>query len=76
MSVDRVQPTAIRVGQTPVSASVGTEGGVVSAGVVNATVLLGAERFPFASIAATDQLNVVPGQRFGNVNVVFGGSTL
>ena len=52
-SVEAVHVNEIRVGTTDVVLSTGALGGVVSGGVVNVTVLLGAERLPRESTMTT-----------------------
>ena len=55
-SVEAVHVSEMRVGTTDVVLSTGALGGVVSGGVVNVTVLLGAERLPRESTVTTLKL--------------------
>ena len=55
-SVEAVQLSEMRVGTTEVVLSTGALGRVVSGGVVNVTVLLGAERLPRESTVTTLKL--------------------
>jgi hypothetical protein len=55
-STEAVHVNEMRVGTTDVVLSTGALGGVVSGGVVNVTVLLGAERLPRESTVTTLKL--------------------
>jgi hypothetical protein len=55
-STEAVHVSEMRVGTTEFVLSTGALGGVVSGGVVNVTVLLGAERLPRESTVITLKL--------------------
>ena len=76
LSTACVHETVIRVGKTACNDTTGAGlGAVVSGGVVCVTLLVGAERLPFASTLTTVYVVVRPGQSFVSENVVRGGST-